>query len=642
MSDTVKLVLWIAVAVVVIGIIVWLFVNAGRRREVEARRFEAGELRARVEERRPEVQGTQDRASVTAAMAQDARAEAERTAAEAKQRADEARRLEQQAAQHAAAAESASAEHADLERQADRVDPDVRTDDEGYRLDEDGNRLPGREHSSGQRSTGAAGAGAAGAVAAGAGAATFAAAHDDDDDDDLADAENPFASASASAPATQQEDAAATRDDARTASRDEAEADVDAEKTPDASDEDSADADGTSRYQEPAWEPSDPGVGHSGPATLDDTGADESALDDTAHDEAAHDEAALDEAAAHDEGTPAAAPAEESPRDDDAGGEDAQHDAAHAGAASAIAGAGAGYAGGEPGDAGADSEHTVEGDPVDEQTNDEVTSQRTGGQDDVPATESGENAEGTMPAGAEDEQHVEVPALEGRDDVIAEGGTPTDDPGDHRGQPWATTPGQRGPEESDEPADEGRDVDMAPHSHESDEVSDVDEPVGSTSEEPRRQEAQSASDVADAAYPDEDGDSDRMPAGTSDSAADSASDPASESTADSAADSADTQTQTGDTAYAGGATDDSGERPSPSPVGRRVSEFDEVVDGGFGLGSAAPIGDGAQPLGHAIKGTREGTTFLGPDDEGYDDAEPDVWFYNEEAARRAGFTKRGE
>ncbi|NUQ32323.1 MAG: hypothetical protein HOP99_05830, partial [Dermatophilaceae bacterium] len=111
---------------------------------------------------------------------------------------------------------------------------------------------------------------------------------------------------------------------------------------------------------------------------------------------------------------------------------------------------------------------------------------------------------------------------------------------------------------------------------------------------------------------------------------------------DSAADSADTQTQTGDTAYAGGSTDDSGEQASPSPVGRRVSEFDEVVDGGFGLGSAAPIDDGAQPLGHAIKGTREGATFLGPDDEGYDDAEPDVWFYNEEAARRAGFTKRGE
>ena len=79
-----------------------------------------------------------------------------------------------------------------------------------------------------------------------------------------------------------------------------------------------------------------------------------------------------------------------------------------------------------------------------------------------------------------------------------------------------------------------------------------------------------------------------------------------------------------------------------STSGRRMSGFDEVVDGGFGLGSAAPIADGAQPLGHAVKGRREGTTFVGPDDPGYDDVEPDVWFYNEEAARRAGFRREGE
>jgi GNAT superfamily N-acetyltransferase len=52
--------------------------------------------------------------------------------------------------------------------------------------------------------------------------------------------------------------------------------------------------------------------------------------------------------------------------------------------------------------------------------------------------------------------------------------------------------------------------------------------------------------------------------------------------------------------------------------------------------------DGAQPLGHAVKGRRDGTTFVGPDDAGYDDVEPDVWFYNEEAARRAGFRRDGE
>jgi hypothetical protein len=73
-----------------------------------------------------------------------------------------------------------------------------------------------------------------------------------------------------------------------------------------------------------------------------------------------------------------------------------------------------------------------------------------------------------------------------------------------------------------------------------------------------------------------------------------------------------------------------------------VSEYEEVVDGGYGMGSAAPIGDGAQPLGHAVKGVRDGNQFLSPGDEGYEDAEPDVWFYDEDAARRSGFTRRGE
>ena len=36
------------------------------------------------------------------------------------------------------------------------------------------------------------------------------------------------------------------------------------------------------------------------------------------------------------------------------------------------------------------------------------------------------------------------------------------------------------------------------------------------------------------------------------------------------------------------------------------------------------------------------TAFVRPDDAGYDDVEPDVWFYNEEAARRAGFHRHGE
>ena len=201
----------------------------------------------------------------------------------------------------------------------------------------------------------------------------------------------------------------------------------------------------------------------------------------------------------------------------------------------------------------------------------DTQSDATGPTDTTDATD-GTDEDYTPPvADAEEPREVSVPALDERDDVVTDGGIPTDDPGDHRGQPWATTPGERGLEEGadvdGDAADAGLDVDMAPHSHESDEDDELAEP-------------------ADAGTP-------------------------SDSTEDSA-------------------------------PGRRVSGFDEVVDGGFGLGSAAPLADGAQPLGHAVKGTREGTTFVGPDDAGYDDVEPDVWFYSEDAARRAGFRRQGE
>ena len=75
-------------------------------------------------------------------------------------------------------------------------------------------------------------------------------------------------------------------------------------------------------------------------------------------------------------------------------------------------------------------------------------------------------------------------------------------------------------------------------------------------------------------------------------------------------------------------------------VGRRVSEFHELRDGGYGVGSAAPLEDGAQPLDHAVQGYRDTMTFRSPGDAGYDSAEPDVWFYDEAAAERNGFRRR--
>ncbi len=74
---------------------------------------------------------------------------------------------------------------------------------------------------------------------------------------------------------------------------------------------------------------------------------------------------------------------------------------------------------------------------------------------------------------------------------------------------------------------------------------------------------------------------------------------------------------------------------------RRISDFDELRDGGFGVGSAAPLDDGAQPLDHPVQGHRESKSFHMPGDPGYDTAEPDVWFYDEGAAERAGFRRAG-
>ena len=79
----------------------------------------------------------------------------------------------------------------------------MRTDAEGYRIDESGQRLPDQEPS-----------GAAAAVAASSGGAAAASAPflRDDDEPDLADAENPFATAEANAADTSTDSA---WDDAR-------------------------------------------------------------------------------------------------------------------------------------------------------------------------------------------------------------------------------------------------------------------------------------------------------------------------------------------------------------------------------------------------------------------------------------------
>ena len=77
--------------------------------------------------------------------------------------------------------------------------------------------------------------------------------------------------------------------------------------------------------------------------------------------------------------------------------------------------------------------------------------------------------------------------------------------------------------------------------------------------------------------------------------------------------------------------------PGGSDGGPRTSSLDEIRDGGYGVGSAAPIDDGAVPLGHPVKAWEDTKTFVAPDHEKYDEAEPHVWFADEHAAQRAGF-----
>ncbi len=72
-------------------------------------------------------------------------------------------------------------------------------------------------------------------------------------------------------------------------------------------------------------------------------------------------------------------------------------------------------------------------------------------------------------------------------------------------------------------------------------------------------------------------------------------------------------------------------------TGRRVSDLGEVRDGGYSVGSAATIDDGAMPFGHPVKGWEDTKSYVTPDHPRYDDAEPHVWFTDPDAAERAGF-----
>ncbi|KGN34264.1 hypothetical protein N802_12955 [Knoellia sinensis KCTC 19936] len=67
-----------------------------------------------------------------------------------------------------------------------------------------------------------------------------------------------------------------------------------------------------------------------------------------------------------------------------------------------------------------------------------------------------------------------------------------------------------------------------------------------------------------------------------------------------------------------------------------------IPEGRFGKGSADPAEDGSGPDGWAIKGNENSMLFHTEDSPAYRKTKAEVWFQDEETARKAGFTKWNE
>jgi len=126
--------LWIILAVIVIAVIVAAVMSQSRKKTEESHRVEATQLRDPSADHHLRLQEQE-------ASAAGAEAEARRVRAEADQRAAEAKRLEVEAQRRDQDRDAARQEHESTLRRADALDPDVRSDKEGYRLDDEGNRM---------------------------------------------------------------------------------------------------------------------------------------------------------------------------------------------------------------------------------------------------------------------------------------------------------------------------------------------------------------------------------------------------------------------------------------------------------------------------------------------------------------------
>jgi len=70
-----------------------------------------------------------------------------------------------------------------------------------------------------------------------------------------------------------------------------------------------------------------------------------------------------------------------------------------------------------------------------------------------------------------------------------------------------------------------------------------------------------------------------------------------------------------------------------------VASIEEVPAGPYGKGSAAPGADGGGPAGWPIKGNVDSMLYHPPDSPAYGETIAEVWFFDEETAKSAGFDK---
>jgi len=130
-EKTMETIIWIVVAVIVVGAIIAFVMSRSGARRVEAERAQAAEIREKAVEHDRQLRESE-------ASATEASARSEMARAEAQKRELEAERLAAEADSRSEKAEAVRQERDEQLRLADLRDPDVQTDKDGYRLEEGG------------------------------------------------------------------------------------------------------------------------------------------------------------------------------------------------------------------------------------------------------------------------------------------------------------------------------------------------------------------------------------------------------------------------------------------------------------------------------------------------------------------------